>query len=151
MTGLHPGQLFHIGITAVDIDQAMAELSAQLGVTWRAGKPRVMDLVLHGEARQAEMRIAHTVEGPPHLELIQCIPDSPWAEASKGVHHLCYFSEDSVAVGLALEAAGHRRILGRPGAETGYFQSASGVIVEVIGRATRDYLARIAASAPREG
>lgn len=151
MTALHPGQLVHVGITAVDLDQAKAELSAQLGVTWRGGSPRVMDLVLYGQERQVEMRIAHTAEGAPHLELIQCIPDTPWAEASQGVHHLCYFSEDSVAVGLGLEAAGHRRILGRSGTEGGYFQSPSGVIVEVIGVATRDYLARIASSAPREG
>jgi len=144
MTGLHPGQLFHVGVVAADLDRAMAEMSRNLGVTWQSGKPRLMDLCLYGEDRQVEMRIAHTVQGPPYLELIQSVPDSPWAEPSAGVHHLCYWSETAAEVCAALEAAGNRRVLGKPGADGGYFQSASGAIIEVIGPKMRDYLTAFA-------
>jgi hypothetical protein len=144
MTGLHPGQLFHVGITAVDLEAAKQEMSRNLGVTWKGGRPRTMDLVLYGDERRVEMRIAHTVEGPPHLELIQCVPDTPWAEPSVGAHHLCYWSDDPGPVCAALEEAGSRRLLGKPGSLGGYFQSPAGLIVEVIGPALRDHLSAFA-------
>jgi methylmalonyl-CoA/ethylmalonyl-CoA epimerase len=115
LAGLHPARLFHVGVTAVDFDAAKAELSRSLGVEWKGDRPTMMDLVLDGEERRLEMRIAHTVQGPPHIELIRCAPDTPWAQASEGVHHLCYWAEDSVAACAAMEACGARRVTGRPG------------------------------------
>jgi hypothetical protein len=137
---LHPGQLFHVGVTAVDLDAATAQLSRDLGVTWKIGRPRVMDLVIDGQARQAEMRIAHTMQGPPYIELIQCVPDTPWAEASVGVHHVCYWAEDAVAACAAMEASGARRVLGAAGSGGGYFRTQAGMLIEIIGPPMRDYL-----------
>jgi len=138
MSPLHPGQLYHVGVVAEDIDKAKIELAA-LGLTFRGGKPRSMDLILGGEPRTLEMRIAHSEQGPPHVELIQAVPDSPWAQAGAGVHHVCYWSEDVAAAGRALEAAGYTRIMGQAGGG-GYFQSGSSVIVEIIPTSTRDFL-----------
>jgi catechol 2,3-dioxygenase-like lactoylglutathione lyase family enzyme len=122
---LHPAQLFHVGIVAEDIEAAKAEISANLGMTWR-GKTEMRDLILYGQERTVELQVAFSVQGPPHVEIIQSIPDSPWSATSSGVHHLCYWAEDSVDVCLRLEEAGNRRILGPTGAPSGYFQSPSG-------------------------
>jgi hypothetical protein len=134
VSSLHPGQLFHVGVVAADIDAAMAEMSRTLGLTWKGGRPQEMQLCIFGEDRTVEMRIAHSVEGPPHVELIQATPDSPWAApTAEGVHHLCYWSEEPAKACAALLAAGATRALGKPDAPSGYFKLPSGAYVEVIG------------------
>lgn len=151
MQGLHPAQLFHIGVVADDIDKAMAEMSTNLGLSWKGGKPREMDLVIDGEERRVEMRIAHSVQGPPHVELIQSVPNSPWASPkSPGVHHLCYWSDNSADVCAHLAASGNKRVLGTDGAASGYFLSPSGMYIEVIPRELRDHLAGWLSVLPRD-
>jgi catechol 2,3-dioxygenase-like lactoylglutathione lyase family enzyme len=138
---LLPGQLFHIGVVADDIDAAMAEMSRTLGLTWRGGRPASVELCIYGQERTVEMRIAHSVQGPPHVEVIQAVAGTPWeTPAAAGAHHLCFWSDDAAAVCAALERAGSRRVLGRLGADSGYFLSPSGLYVEVIGRPLRDHL-----------
>lgn len=138
---LHPAQLFHVGVVADDIDAAMRQMSADLGLTWKGGRPAMHDLCVYGEERSIEMRIAHSVEGPPHVELIQAVPGTPWEAASAGMHHLCYWSDDAAALCARFEAQGHRRILGRAGAASGYFLSPEGMIVEIIHGDLHDRLA----------
>lgn len=144
MDALHPAHFFHIGITAVDIDAAMAEMTRNLGIRWVGAKPIDMELCIYGEMRQVRMRIAHSVQFAPQYELIQCVPDTPWAAPSAGVHHVCYWSEDPASACAALETGGSRRILGRPGAPSGYFQSEAGMIVEIIGTDMRDHIVKAA-------
>ena len=137
----HPAQLFHIGVVAEDIDKAMAEMSQALGLTWKGGQPETMDLWLFGEPRRVEMRIAHSVQGPPYVELIQSVPDSPWAmPAAMGAHHLCYWSDRPAEACAALQAMGATRAMGRPDAASGYFKTPSGMYLEVIGPELRDQL-----------
>ncbi len=132
---LHPGQLFHIGVVVEDLSKAIDELSSGLGLTWKGGEPEQRTVWLDGEQRSLEMRIAHSVEGRPHFEVIEAIPDTPWAPANGlGVHHLCYWSDDSTRVCGELEQRGFRRVMGRPGAGSGYFRAASGVYLEILPR-----------------
>ena len=132
--GLHPVQLFHVGVVTDDFDATLAEMSRTLGLAWKGGAPRTMDLWLYGEPRQVEMRIAHSVQGPPHYEVIAAIPDTPWTPSRAGVHHLCYWSDDAEAACAALESAPeYRRVLGRPGSDGGYFQASDGRLLEIIG------------------
>jgi len=135
VSGLHPSQLFHTGIVVEILDAGMAELGAALGLTWKGGRPVAMELQLYGEARTLTMRIAHSVQGPPHIELIQAIPDTPWAlPAAAGVHHLCYWAEDSTARCAALEQAGFARVMGEQGSASGYFLSPLGIYIEILER-----------------
>lgn len=138
----HPAQVFHVGIVADDIDAAMREMSADLGISWKGGELTERALVIDGEDRRIGMRIAHSVQGPPHLELIQAAPGTPWQTPSgAGVHHVCYWSDQSAEICAYLEAAGNRRVLGAPGSASGYFLSPSGMYVEIIHRDLRNSLA----------
>jgi hypothetical protein len=132
---LHPAQLFHVGVVAEDIDQAMAEMSKNLGLTWRGGRAKTMDLCLFGEERRLEMRIAHSMEGPPHVELIEAVPGTHWAApTATGVHHLCYWSDEAAEICQRLEAdTANQRVTGKPGAPGGYFLTPSGLYIEIIG------------------
>jgi len=130
---LHPAQLFHIGVVCEDLDAAMDEMGRSLGLTWKGGRPTRMDLCIFGEPRTVEMRIAHSVQGPPHVELIESIPDSPWAAPTGlGVHHLCYWSDEPRRLIASLEAAGATRALGRADAASGYFKLPGGAYIEVL-------------------
>src|SRR5262245_41972522 len=109
---LHPGQLFHVGVVAVDIDAAMSNMSKTLGVSWKGGRASMTQLTIFGEDREIEMRIAHTVEAPPHIELIQAVAGTPWDPAKPGLHHLCYWFDDPAPIAARLETVG-RRLLGK--------------------------------------
>jgi hypothetical protein len=140
--GLFPGELFHIGVVADDIEAAMRDMSRTLGLTWKGGsRPMIQELCIFGEERTVDMRIAHSVQGPPHIEVIQSVPGTPWeTPTAAGVHHLCFWADNSAEVCARMEASGSRRVLGRPGADSGYFLSPQGLYVEIIGRPLRDYL-----------
>ncbi|MET0362600.1 MAG: VOC family protein [Sphingobium sp.] len=136
-----PGRLFHIGVVARDIDAAMTGLGRELGCGWRGGAPLRMTVCMNGSDREMSMRIAHSIDGPPHIELIEARPDSPWqVQKAIEVHHLCYWSQDALAACARVEQAGYKRILGRPGAPTGYFRNEAGQYLEIIDTALHDRL-----------
>jgi len=145
MTPLHPGNLFHIGVVAADIDEAMPRMTRDLGLIWRGGGIRQTVTVLHGQERPLAMRIAFSAQGPPHVELIQAVPDTPWEAASAGIHHLCYWSETPEADGEALIRQGSQRILGRPGGDANYYEAQGGFYIEIISTRLRDKMIGIAA------
>jgi Glyoxalase/Bleomycin resistance protein/Dioxygenase superfamily len=139
---VHPAQLFHIGVVVEDLPKGIGELSSGLGLTWKGGEPEIVQVWLGGVKRSLEMRIAHSVEGRPHLEVIEAIPGTPWEPADGlGVHHLCYWSDDSTRLCSELEARGFPRVMGRPGGGSGYFRSPSGVYIEVLPRARCESMA----------
>ncbi len=79
---------FHVGIVVEDIEAAMAELSAALGVRWR--KPN--------ESKYPDwtVKVVLSIEGPPFLELIEGGKDGgPW-DVSGGprIDHIGYYSDD---------------------------------------------------------
>jgi catechol 2,3-dioxygenase-like lactoylglutathione lyase family enzyme len=150
-SGLHPGQLFHVGVVAEDFEATLLELSRTLGLTWKGGRPHPYELWIYGECRTIEMRIAHSVQGPPHYEVIAAIPGTPWEPVKAGVHHLCYWSDDAADICARFESTpGVRRVLGQAGAASGYFLWPSGVLIEIIGRQLHQQLSQwIAGDAKR--
>lgn len=140
---LHPAHLFHIGVVAADIESAMQEMSETTDLRWKGGNPVVMDLHLWGEDGRVEMRIAHSIEGPPHFELIQAVPDTPWVlppGESFQLHHVCYWSDAPAQTCANLEASGLQRIMGKAGSDAGYFRAGNGRIVEILGKARYESL-----------
>lgn len=134
---LHPANLFHIGVVAADIESTMQEMSETMDLRWQGGRPAKMNLHLYGEERSVEMRIAHSVEGPPHYELIEAVPDTPWVLPPGEIfclHHICYWSDTAVSTCADLEASGLERIMGKPGSDGGYFRARNGRIVEILER-----------------
>jgi hypothetical protein len=89
-------QLDHVGIVVPDVDRAMEELSTNLGVTW-AGvyTPRLRVRSEERGLHSISHRIAVTAQRP-FLELIQAVPDSPWALTGDrmALHHVAYFVDD---------------------------------------------------------
>jgi hypothetical protein len=64
----HP--FYQVGIIVPDLDPAMEELGSALGVTWGP--------VVAPPYDDGPKRFVFSVEGPPHIELIEGRPESPW-------------------------------------------------------------------------
>jgi len=127
---------FQVGFVVPDLEAAMEELGAGLGVELVGPQER--------ELGDCVLRIAFARTPPPYVELIEGPPGSLWdASAGALIHHLGYWSEDMDADSARLEAAGMglERDLGyaryhRPA-------GAAGARVELIDVAHRpDFLAR---------
>jgi hypothetical protein len=93
----HP--YFQVGVAVQNLEQAMEELSAALGITWKEPQDRDVDGM--------QFRVAFADTSKPYLELIEGGPGSPW-DATDGshLHHLGYWSEDKAADMARLDAAG---------------------------------------------
>jgi hypothetical protein len=98
------GPYFQVGFVVPDLEPAMKEFGAGLGVEMIG--PQERDL------GDAVLRIAFARTLPPYVELIQGPPGSLWdATAGARIHHLGYWSEDMDADSARLEAAGLEREL----------------------------------------
>jgi catechol 2,3-dioxygenase-like lactoylglutathione lyase family enzyme len=106
-------QLYHIGILVKDLDQAIADFSDLLGLTFTQPKTATMEgMELYGETTTRSLTLAVSKQGPPHIELIQSHTDGGlWdlEEQGEGVHHIGGWVVDGVAnLAERLEAAGHQ-------------------------------------------
>jgi hypothetical protein len=88
--------LDHVGIVVPELERAMGALSAHLGLEW-AGifTPTISIHDSERGTRDVSLTIAVSKQRP-YLELIQPIPDSPWASDGDRMllHHIAYFAED---------------------------------------------------------
>jgi hypothetical protein len=126
---------FQAGIVVQDIDRAMTELGAALGVTW--GQPVVRT---NGPYT---IRAVFSTTGPPFVELIEGPAGSPWdAHGQSRLDHVGYWTDDIGAeierlesLGLVVEADG-RKIAGTPWA---YLRAPeSNLRVELLDSSMRD-------------
>lgn len=88
-------RIYHVGVRVPDVDAAMAEMSAALGLTWAtvqyfAERPvwtpeRGLELV--------ELTFTYSCEGPQHVELLT--GGSVWACGDQpGAHHVGVWCDD---------------------------------------------------------
>ncbi|GAA0828059.1 VOC family protein [Streptosporangium amethystogenes subsp. fukuiense] len=98
---------FHYGLVVDDIERAMAEYAAALGLTWADVATRAVRVAGAdgGEPVDAVLLATYSRQGPPYVELIQDVRGGVWSGASR-LDHIGYWVPD-LAEGLAgLEASG---------------------------------------------
>lgn len=146
MTALYDHQdIFHIGMLVTDIDRAMREHGAAMGITWAR--------VQHSDARSiwtpeaglgtAALTFTYSCEGPQHVELLQGGIGSIWDGANRnGLHHIGVWTDDVhrdvdrfVAEGWRLSAAARTPEEGF--GAFAYMTSPDGLIVELVSSAAR--------------
>jgi Glyoxalase/Bleomycin resistance protein/Dioxygenase superfamily len=93
------GNPHHIGIIVPDLDAALEEM-AGIGGGWLRLRPRdPLDpsradpgLRLLPDTARVRLAAAYSRLGPMHLELLEGVPDSPWAPEDRAyIHHLGYW------------------------------------------------------------
>jgi hypothetical protein len=98
---------FHVGVVVPDLERGMAEIAEALGLRWGRIQRREMTLESAGGPRTVEMAYAYSLDGPPHLELIEQRPDTIFA--LPGLHHLGVWTQDRPGESGRLDALGWPR------------------------------------------
>jgi catechol 2,3-dioxygenase-like lactoylglutathione lyase family enzyme len=100
--------LTHTGIIVDDLDAAMENYSAALGLHWANPLRSNFPLQTRAGALPREMRVTYSHEGPHHLELIQLVDSTAYDAVEGGplVHHMGYSVKDMEAEIARLEALG---------------------------------------------
>jgi catechol 2,3-dioxygenase-like lactoylglutathione lyase family enzyme len=146
---------YHHGVRVPDLDVAMDEVGAALGITWCSPQSRDQPVWLpDGGATTVPMRFTYSAEGPQHVELLEGAPGSIWdGRDLPGLHHIGVWSDDVPGETDALIAAGWTLRLAQVAPEDGYgaftyVQPPSGLIVELVWSAIKPMFERWFAGGP---
>lgn len=93
----HP--FYQVGVIVPALEPAMEELGTALGLTWGT--------VVEVDYEPAPIRFVFSVQGPPHIELIEGPQAGPWSSAGgPRIDHIGYWSSDVAADKRELRARG---------------------------------------------
>jgi Glyoxalase/Bleomycin resistance protein/Dioxygenase superfamily len=98
---------FHVGFIVPDLDLAMEEFHAVLGVDWRS--PIDATVPLRGPDAVIESKVysVYSEGGPPAIELIQSVQGTPLAgNGHVSFHHLGFWSDRLASSSRDLDAHG---------------------------------------------
>ena len=150
-----PTNAFHVGIRVVDLEAAMADIGAPLGVTWCQVQERDQRIwTPDAGARTTPLRFTYSAEGPVHLELLQGQPGTIWdAGEGAGLHHSGVWSEDVKGESDALVTEGWTLLAAQLPPEEGYgamtyVVSPSGFVLELVSTVVRPMFERWWAGGP---
>ncbi len=146
---------YHTGIRVLDLDAAMEELGASLGVTWCVVQEREQLVWTEaGGAQAVPLRFTYSAEGPIHLELLQGASGSVWdATGAPGLHHLGVWTDDVAGETQRLIDGGWALVAASRRPEEGfgmftYVAPPSGLIVELVDAALTPMFERWWAGGP---
>ena len=89
------GTPYHVGIATRRVEDAMSALGEVFGCEWSAVKEGAEPgLATPTGLVDWSTRVAHSCQGPIHLELLQGTPGSVWdTDAVARLHHVAFWSE----------------------------------------------------------
>ena len=139
--------VFHLGVVVEDLDASMRVLSDTLGLTWAPVQELSQTVRTGGGAVLCDrIRFTYSVEGAPHLELVDSEEQRVWRPAPGQLHHIGVFAEDLAGESARLAARGVPLELGGGARETplafAYHLSPGGVRIELVDAARRPDFAR---------
>jgi catechol 2,3-dioxygenase-like lactoylglutathione lyase family enzyme len=147
--------LYHVGVVVPDVREAMARYSDALGFTWSRVGDSTLDVLVDGSRREARIAATYSVQGPPHLELIEELSGGVWAAQALGLQHVGFWVDDLEGTITRLDGAGlpgrvkHLPAEGQP-AMFSYHDAGAGLWWELVGPAFRPRLeARLRAAEER--
>ena len=146
---------YHHGVRVPNLDAAMEEVGAALGLTWCEPQEREQAVWLPDQGQTTvPLRFTYSMQGPQHVELLEGAPGSIWdGREAPGVHHIGVWSDDVGGESAELVARGWTLRLAQRPPEEGcggftYVQPPSGLIVELVSSAIRPMFERWFAGGP---
>ena len=99
---------YHFGLVVKDFDRALDELGSTMGLEWATVQRRTLDVRQPNGVVSADFRVAYSLSGPPHFEILEPSPGTIWdPHSAGGIHHLGYWSQDLAADSERLSQAGY--------------------------------------------
>ena len=138
-------EIFHTGIRVPDLDTAMAQLGAPLGVTWAKPQHIAHQPIWTPDDGQQHvpLRFVYSTEGPQHIELLEGPEGTVWdGREHPGVHHVGLWVDDVAAEAHRCVADGWAVTAAQCAPDEGYgsyvyVQPPAGPIVELVWSAAR--------------
>jgi Glyoxalase/Bleomycin resistance protein/Dioxygenase superfamily len=116
------GDVYHVGIIVPDIEKAMHEYSASMGLTWCSLQDRQLPVITDDGPGTVRSRWTYSHEGTTYVELVEENPDTIWRVAD-GLHHIGRWTADLrtelsqlVDAGLPVAMSGRSESSGKPAA-----------------------------------
>jgi catechol 2,3-dioxygenase-like lactoylglutathione lyase family enzyme len=137
-------ELFHVGIVVPDVEAALETYSDAFGFHWtelRRSSPQ--EVMAGGQRVSTEIRACYSVEGPPHVELIEDVTGNVWGDSAYGLNHTGYWADDITTARDRLERSGLPAIVFDAGSTPprfSYHRAANGMWVELVGPGFRPRL-----------
>ncbi|WP_166910401.1 VOC family protein [Mycobacterium sp. DL440] len=142
------GTPHHLGFVVEDLERAARDMLHVHGVAVtlfdETHYPCVIDGVLHDTVQRIGLS-----SGPPHVELIRAVPDSPVWRPTTGIHHIGFVAVDVPAASAALARRGAPLWMrgakdGGAGNNAVYHRDPLGQVIELMdGSAARRMAARV--------
>lgn len=135
--------LFHVGVRVPNLDAAMDELGASMGVTWaeRRENPAQTLWTPSGGLQEIHLKYTYSAEGPQHIELLEGPAGTFWdGREAPGAHHVGVWTDDVqaetdrlVSLDWTLLGAQHDPAAGAGAGMFTYLQPpGGGLIVELV-------------------
>jgi len=128
--------LYHTGLVVSDIDSAAECLTALTGCTWTTPVEYSLDIETQDGTSSVNGRFRYSLQ-PPHLELVQEVPGTPWIATPHATHHLGYWTDDLDGAAAQLEESGftcEMRPVGALASTFAYYVDRSGLRIELVAR-----------------
>lgn len=131
----------HMALVVADLDEAMARYGTALGLTWADPWTGEIPIVTGGRETTPVVSFTYSLQGPPHLELIEQIPDTVW-RPTRGLHHVGVWVDDVPAATDSPAADGLvTEVIGVDG-DFAYVVAEDGFRIELVDRKAEPDFAR---------
>ena len=104
-----PGQglpFYHVGLVVPDVHAAMEQYTQTLGLTWATPHESALKVIVDGEPRVGQLAVTYSLQGPPHLELIQERSGAVWGTDGLALTHVGFWAEDLETAKRRLDESG---------------------------------------------
>lgn len=147
--------MYHVGIVVPDARAAMQQYSEALGFTWSELGISTFDVLVDGRRREARVAATYSVQGPPHLEIVEELSGGVWAAGALALNHVGMWTDDLADSVRQLESGGMPgRVRHAPGDGQpelfSYHETASGTWWELVSTAFRPRLEARLSSARKQ-
>lgn len=142
-------EMFHVGHLVANMEMAMDELGAGLGLTWTPVVVRDDQPLWTPEdgQRHVPLKFCYSMAGPQRVELIEGVEGTPWWHGDlRNLHHAGVWA-DVPALTNDLIAQGWTLVCSQKAPEEGYgsfsyVRSPSGFLLEPVAQANKERMYR---------
>jgi catechol 2,3-dioxygenase-like lactoylglutathione lyase family enzyme len=139
--GINIGEIDHLAVVVRDLGDAMNLYSETLGLTWADPWTGEIPIIIGSERNAPTVSFTLSIEGPPHMELIQSTDETVW-RTGPGLHHFGVWVDDVDAAIQVTAGKGFAVEVMSPDSGFAYLRSSDGARIELVNSRSQPDFAR---------